>query len=174
MSIRKLKFLILLLFFPSLLFSQIEEVERLYKNATVACFFSASKLNSYYDLQYAESILDSTKFAFSRLEKTHPKYDTLSENINALEKELNISKEIATDNLNYIFPSFSLLAGHRVDYNFIDDTEELLLEDLLQSFLNQADPIHKGNLSTTSHFIIFEVEPFSMMHVGVLLDYISL
>lgn len=170
--IRKLKFLILLLI-PSLLFPQIEEVERLYKKATVACSFSASKLNSYYDFKFAESILDSTKIAFSKLEKNHPKYSTILANINALENELKISGEIAEDNLNYIYPSFSALAGHRDDYNFIDNAEELLLEDLLQSFLDQADPIYKGNLSNTSHFIIFEVEPFSFGHIGVLLDYIS-
>ncbi|WP_296636173.1 hypothetical protein [Polaribacter sp.] len=171
---QKLKYLTLFLFLtPSILFSQIEEVEKLYKKATVACFFSASKLNSYYDLKYAETILDSTKIALSRLEKTHPKYNIILSNINSLESELKTSKEIAEDNLNYIYPSFAVLAGHRNDYNFIDDTEELLLEDLLQNFLDQADPIYKGNLSTTSHFIIFEVEPFSFGHIGVLLDYIS-
>ena len=165
--------LVVLLFVPSLLFSQVEEVERLYKKATVACFFSASKLNSYYDIQYAKSILDSTKIAFLKLDKTHPKHKSILANINALENELIISEEIAQDNLNYIYPSFSVLGGYRDDYNFIDDTEELLLEDLLQSFLDQADPVYKGALSDTSHFIILETEPFSFMHVGVLLDYIS-
>lgn len=172
--IRQLKSLIIFLsLIPSLLSSQVEEVERLYKKGTVACFFSASKLNSYYDFKYAESILDSTKNAFLKLEKTHPKYNSILANINALENELATSREIAEDNLNYIYPSFSVLAGHRDDYNFIDDTEELLLEDLLQVFLDQADPLFKGNLSTTSHFIIFEIEPFSFGHIGVLLDYIS-
>lgn len=165
--------LLFLMLIPCILLSQVEKVERLYKKATVACFFSASKLNSYYDFKYAQSILDSTKIAFSKLDKTHPKYSTILANINALESELTISGEIAEDNLNYIYPSFSVLAGHRDDYNFIDDTEELLLEDLLQSFLDQADPIYKGNLSDTSHFIIFEVDPFSFGHIGVLLDYIS-
>ena len=172
--IRQLKSLIIFLsLIPSLLSSQVEEVERLYKKGTVACFFSASKLNSYYDFKYAESILDSTKNAFLKLEKTHPKYNSILANINALENELATSREIAENKLNYIYPSFSVLAGHRDDYNFIDDTEELLLEDLLQVFLDQADPLFKGNLSTTSHFIIFEIEPFSFGHIGVLLDYIS-
>jgi len=165
--------LLFLMLIPCILLSQVEEVERLYKKATVACFFSASKLNSYYDFKYAQSILDSTKIAFSKLDKTHPKYSTILANINALESELTISGEIAEDNLNYIYPSFSVLAGHRDDYNFIDDTEELLLEGLIQSFLDQADPKYKGNLSDTSHFIIFEVDPFSFGHIGVLLDYIS-
>ena len=165
--------LLFLMLIPCILLSQVEEVERLYKKATVACFFSASKLNSYYDFKYAQSILDSTKIAFSKLDKSHPKYNTILANINALQNELLVSREIAEDNLNYIYPSFSVLAGHRDDYNFIDDTEELLLEDLLQSFLDQADPLYKGNLATTSHFIIFEVDPFNFGHIGVLLDYIS-
>lgn len=172
--IRLLKLLLFLfLLGPSILLSQVEEVERLYKRATVACFFSASKLNSYYDFKLAQSILDSTKIAFSKIEKTHPKYDSILANINGLESELEMSREIAEDNLNYIYPSFSILAGHRDDYNYIDDAEELLIEGLLQNFLDQADPLYKGNFSTTSHFIIFEVDPFSFEHIGVLLDYIS-
>ena len=166
--------LIHLILFPILSFSQHEEkYKEYYQKATIATFYSSSFLNGYYELELAFAFADSAKAELSKIPKDNLSLERYQQELNSLEYELNISKSISVDNLNYIYPHYSLIAGYRSDFNLVDDAEELLVEEIVLKQLEQADPLYKGNLIDNTHYILFTIQPYDPAILGVCLDFIG-
>ena len=153
------------------MFSQVDNFDSLYSKSTVSTFYSSTVLNSYHELNLALKLADST---LKLLDKNSEKFKRDSLNIYSLIDELNISKIIAVDNLNYRIPSYSILTNNRSELNIIDEAEELLLEKLLEKHFSQADPLLKGTLNENTHYFTINVNPFDETLLGIALDYFSL
>jgi hypothetical protein len=144
-----------------------------YNEAKVATYYSASVLNGYYDLKLAFLYVDSTKAAINASNLSSGDKMLANAKVNELIAELNISRLIAQDNMNYRYPVYSLMSGHRSEFNVIDDTEELLIESIVDRIINSPDPIWKGNLKDNTHFVLINVSPFNEVHFTVILDYLA-
>ena len=144
-----------------------------YKKATVATFYSSTVLNGYDELKIANLYLDSSR----KVLELYPHFiDSFSEEfkkIAALQSELDGSKLIAEDNLNYIYPPYSLMMGKRTEFNEIDDAEELLVENLIEKVLNLNDPINKGDIRDNADFVLLGIFPFDKNLFLVANDYFS-
>lgn len=150
--------------------AQSNKLDSVYLKAKIATFYSSTVLNSFHELNLAISLTDSL---LNKLEKTSINYRKDSLNYKSLINELNTSKSIALDNLNYRIPSYSVITNNRSDLNIIDDANELLIEDLIEEHLNQADPILKGKINENTHFFLINIRPFDDTLLGVVLDYFS-
>ena len=165
------QYITILLILPFICFSQLDEFDQYYTKSTVATFYSSTVLNSFHELNLASKLADST---LKSLDKNSEKFKRDSLNIHSLIEELNTSKIIAIDNLNYRIPSYSILTNNRSELNIIDEAEELLLEELLKKHFSQADPLLKGTLNDNTHYFTININPFDETLLGVVLDYFSL
>lgn len=167
----------LLLIFNLLLFSnksicQESDFLKHMERAEIASFYSASLLNGYYELELVFDYLDSAENDLKNIKDTSL-YNSLFPRFKSLQDELVVSKDIATDNLNYIYPHYSIISGYRNDFNIIDSPEELLVEDVMLNVLEQNDPFSKGNLLDNSHFILVNYSPFDLGILGVCTDFLT-
>ena len=96
-----------------------------------------------------------------------------NEVINALREEHSISESIATDNINYIYPSSSLMSGYRDDFIIKDDAEELLVESLIEKVLLQFDPLNRGLIKENIDYVVFQIIPFNQTIFQVASDFMS-
>ena len=92
-----------------------------YKKATIATFYSASVLNGYDELKLANLYLDSARGVLEKNQQYKHLLNAEYKQVNALQSELEGSKLISEDNLNYIYPPYSLMMGQRPEFNQIDD-----------------------------------------------------
>ncbi|MBL6729826.1 MAG: ATP-binding protein [Bacteroidia bacterium] len=144
-----------------------------YKKATVATFYSSTVLNGFDELKVANLYLDSSRQVLELYPLLKDSFSEEFQKIAALQSELDGSKLIAEDNLNYIYPPYSLMMGKRPEFNEIDDAEELLVENLLEKVLNLNDPINKGNIRDNADFVLLGVFPFDKNLFLVSNDYFS-
>ena len=144
-----------------------------YIKATTATFYSASVLNGYFELKLANAYLDSCKIMLKKFPPSAEEIREANLLLANLESELKVSKGIAADNMNYQYPSFSVMAGHHADFNELDDTEELLIEAITDRVINSADPLLKGNLKDNTHFVLVGMKPFNETLFTVVLDYLA-
>ena len=93
-----------LLLIPSFIFPNENKFNDFLKKAQIATFYSSEYLNGYYELNLAFSYLDSAKYELDKIPSENPLRPVYSSQYNSLYNELNISKSIAADNLNYIYP----------------------------------------------------------------------
>ena len=114
---------------PVTISAQESNWKRHYDKAVVATFYSASALNGHDELEVANLYLDSARKAIAFDSTAVPEDLAL---ITSLQQELDVSEDIASDNLNYIYPAFSVIKGDRKEFNVIDDPAELLIESLVE------------------------------------------
>lgn len=145
----------------------------LYTKATIATFYSASVLNGYYDLRLAETYLDSVEASIKRTPPPAKEYAEALGKVVALRRELSVSRGIAEDNMNHRYPAFSLMGGHRPELNDVDDTQELLVETVIDRAISSPDPLVKGNLKDNTHFVLLSVVPHDQTLVTVGLDHLA-
>ena len=170
-----MRFLInlIFLFFPFLIFFPQEgKFNDYYNKAELATFYSSEYLNGFYELELAFAYLDSAESSLNAIGDS-TLFSMCNQKLLTLKNELSVSKDISVDNLNYIYPHYSLIAGYRNDFNLIDNAEELLIEEVLLKQLNQADPFYKGNLIDNTHFILFNIDPFDDGLLGVCIDFLA-
>ena len=172
MSLFKSFLLLFLVLFSHLSRGQEKDFMDYMERAEIASFYSSSYLNGYYELELACDYLDSAESALSSIQDSllSKKY---SFRLNSLKDELSVAKDIAADNLNYIYPHYSLISGYRNDFNIIDAPDELLVEDVLLKILEQADPFFKGSLIDNTHYILVNVTPFDLSMLGVCTDFLA-
>ena len=144
-----------------------------FQKAKVATFYSSTFLNGYYELNMAFSFVDSARSQLSKIPDENSNKIKFKSQLNALYNELKISESISVDNLNYIYPHYSLIAGYRQDFNLIDEPEELLIEEVINKHLSQADPFFKGNLIDNSHVVLINITPFDSTFLQVALDFLG-
>lgn len=142
-----------------------------YKKATVATFYSATVLNGYDELKLAYLYLDSARGVLEDNEKYKHLLNEEYKKVESLQSELEGSKLISEDNLNYIYPPYSLMMGHRPEFNQIDEAEEVLIENLLEKVLNLNDPINKGIIRDNADFVLTGIYPFDKNLFLVTNDY---
>ena len=142
-----------------------------YDKAVVATFYAGTVLNGYHELTLAQAYVDSAQAELDAM--AVPDSAGLAA-VADLRNELAISEEIAVDNLNYIYPAFSVFTTEHPEYNIVDDPAELLLEALTEKVIELQDPLFKGTVNENGEFVIVQVTPFDAMHVNVLLDFMSL
>ena len=147
-----------------------EEWREHYDKAVVATFYSASAMNGHDELEVAKLYLDSARASIA-LDSTGSREDWAL--LNALQAELDVSEDIAADNLNYIYPAFSVIKGERTEFNVIDDPAELLIESLVERAVGIADPLHRGLVKESGHHVLVQVQPFDAVHLTVVLDYLT-
>lgn len=140
--------------------------EEYYKKATVATFYSSSVLNGFDELTLAQLYTDSAE-AYC-LEDSNRK-----SKISDLRTEHTVSKYIASENINYMYPAFSLMAGYRPDFIIRDDAGELLVEALLEKVLDQNDPLNKGRFRDNTDYLLLSVEPYDSVYFTVASDYLG-
>lgn len=150
--------------------AQNQKFSEQYAKASTATFYSSTVSNPFHELNYAIKLADSAKVLLNPNSVT---YLSDSIKIHSLINELNSSKLIAEDNLNYQIPGYSLIVNSRDDLNFIDDAQELLIEFLIQRIFSQADPLQRGLISENTNFFIVNINPYSDILMGVVLDYFS-
>ena len=121
------KIIFLCFFYPLCFFSNESVFLDYFNKAKIATFYSSTYLNGFYELDLAYRYADSAKYALDSLGSSDSLKNIYESQLNSLYNELNISKSIAVDNLNYILPHYSLIAGYRSDYNLVDEAEELLV-----------------------------------------------
>ena len=141
-----------------------------YTKAEITSFYSATVLNGYYDLKLPNLFLDSATESLKTIENLG-ELNLAKEKIGQLRSEIAISTSIAEDNMNYRYPAFSLMSGHRPEFNTVDDAEEALIESVIDKALNTADPLLKGMLKDNPHFLLFNIQPFDETLYTVGLDY---
>lgn len=141
-----------------------------YDKAVVATFYSASAMNGHDELEVAKLYLDTAR-AFIVLDSTASIEDRAL--LSALQAELDVSEDIAADNLNYIYPAFSVIKGERTEFNVIDDPAELLIESLVERAVGIADPLYRGLVKENGHHVLVQVQPFDAVHLTVVLDYLT-
>lgn len=168
---KKIAFLFLLISFVG--FSNEKKFHEYFQKAKVATFYSSTYLNGYYELNMAFSFLDSARLQLPQIPDENINKIKFENQVNALYNELKISESISVDNLNYIYPHYSLIAGYRQDFNLIDEPEELLIEDVINKHLTQADPFYKGNLLDNSHIVLINITPFDSTFLQVALDFLG-
>jgi hypothetical protein len=168
---KKITFLFLLISFFG--FSNEKKFHEYFQKAKVATFYSSTFLNGYYELDMAFSFVDSARLQLSQIPEENLNKTKFKSQLNALYNELKISESIAVDNLNYIYPHYSLIAGYRQDFNLIDEPEELLIEEVINKHLTQADPFFKGNLIDNSHVVLVNITPFDSTFLQVALDFLG-
>ena len=142
-----------------------------YDKAVVATFYAGTVLNGYHELTLAQAYVDSAQAELDAM--AVPDSVGLAA-VADLRNELSISEEIAVDNLNYIYPAFSVFTTEHLEYNIVDDPAELLLEALTEKVIELQDPLFKGTVNENGEYVIVQVTPFDAMHVNVLLDFMSL
>ena len=140
--------------------------EEYYKKATVATFYSSTVLNGYDELKLAQLYTDSAEAYCLGDSKRKSQ-------INDLRTEHNVSKYIASENINYMYPAFSLMAGYRPDFIVRDDAGELLIEALVDKVLDQNDPLNKGKLRDNTDYLLLSVEPYDSVYFTVASDYLG-
>ena len=116
---KKIAFLFLLISFVG--FSNEKKFHEYFQKAKVATFYSSTYLNGYYELNMAFSFLDSARLQLPQIPDENINKIKFENQVNALYNELKISESISVDNLNYIYPHYSLIAGYRQDFNLIDE-----------------------------------------------------
>ena len=168
---KKIAFLFLLISFVG--FSNEKKFHEYFQKAKVATFYSSTYLNGYYELNMAFSFLDSARLQLPQIPDENINKIKFESQVNALYNELKISESISVDNLNYIYPHYSLIAGYRQDFNLIDEPEELLIEDVINKHLKQGDPFYKGLLLDNSHVVIINITPFDSTFLQVALDFLG-
>ena len=168
---KKITFLFLLISFFG--FSNEKKFHEYFQKAKVATFYSSTFLNGYYELDMAFSFVDSARLQLSQIPEENLNKTKFKSQLNALYNELKISESIAVDNLNYIYPHYSLIAGYRQDFNLIDEPEELLIEEVINKHLTQADPFFKGSLIDNSHVVLINITPFDSTFLQVALDFLG-
>ena len=144
--------------------------KRYYDKAVVATFYSGSVLNGYHELKLAQAYADS---AMAELESMAKPDSAGVATVVDLIEELAISEDIAVDNLNYIYPAYSVFTTEHPEFNIVDDPAELLLEALTQKVIELQDPLFKGTVDQNGEYVIVQVTPFDAMHVNVLLDFMA-
>ena len=154
-------------------FSNEKKFNEYLQKAQIATFYSSSFLNGYYELNMAFSYVDSAYKELKKIDSVNPYRFKYESQLKALHNELKISKSISEDNLNYIYPHYSLIAGYRSDFNLIDEAEELLIEEVINKHLSQADPFYKGNLMDNSHVVLVNISPFDSTFLHVALDFLG-
>ena len=154
-------------------FSSEKKFNEYLQKAQIATFYSSSFLNGYYELNMAFSYVDSAYKELKKIDSVNPYRFKYESQLKALHSELKISKSISEDNLNYIYPHYSLIAGYRSDFNLIDEAEELLIEEVINKHLSQADPFYKGNLMDNSHVVLVNISPFDSTFLHVALDFLG-
>ena len=97
--------------------AQNQKFSEQYAKASTATFYSSTVSNPFHELNYAIKLADSAK---ALLNPNSVTYVSDSIKIHSLINELNSSKLIAEDNLNYQIPGYSLIVNSRDDLNFID------------------------------------------------------
>jgi hypothetical protein len=141
-----------------------------YTKAEITSFYSATVLNGFYDLKLPKLYLDSASHALQFCQNPSEIQEAKSK-IAQLKSEMDISTGIAEDNMNYRYPAFSLMSGHRPEFNTVDDAEEALIESVIDKALNTADPLLKGMLKDNPHFLLFNIQPYDETLYTVGLDY---
>jgi len=167
-----MKFIVFLIF----LFQGIQESDSVqssnylnyYKKAKTSYFYSLGSGNGYHELDLTKRFLDSASTYIKDV-----KVEKYQQQFNVLNDQVNSSNEIATDNINYIIPAFSSLAGYRDDFNIIDDSQELLIEQLLDNIINQSEPNIKAPIKNNQQFIISNINPYNDILSGVVNDFIN-
>ena len=144
-----------------------------YDKATEATFYAASTYNSYHELELTKSYIDSASFYLNKLPDNFLNKKKYADELKVLRKQYDSSLRIATDNINYIFPSFSTFAGYRDDYIKVDDPQELLIESLIENIIIQSDPVIKGSIKNNHQFVLINLDPFDETLLGVSIDYIN-
>ena len=86
--------------------AQNQKFSQQYAKASTATFYSSTVSNAFHELNYAIKLADSAKVLLNPNSVTY-KSDSIK--IHSLINELNSSKLIAEDNLNYQIPSYSLM-----------------------------------------------------------------
>ena len=160
---------ILFLCFSNIVLSQSAETElweKWYHKATAATFYSATVLYGEDEIKRAISFVDSA----NQYTEGVPERIKLVEN---LRNELKISKEIAEDNINYIFPASSLMANHRSEFIYMDDPNVLLIEGLVEKMLDMNDPLNKDKFRENADFVLTTVKPYDDEMAMVVADYLG-
>ena len=143
------------------------------QRATIASFYSKTYQNSFHELNLVNAYIDSAYVELSKISETHPNKSIFLDQINALKEDYLASKSIASDNLNYIFPSFTSFVGLRNDFNTIDDSKELLFEELLENILFQSDPIVKGLIKDNNQYVLLDLKPYDDTLFSVGIDFLN-
>lgn len=143
------------------------------KRATIASFYSKTYQNSFHELNLVNAYIDSAYVELSKISDTHPNKSIFFDQINALKNDYLASKSIASDNLNYIYPSFTSFVGLRNDFNTIDDPKELLFEELLENILFQSDPIVKGLIKDNNQYVLLDLRPYDDTLFSVGIDFLN-
>lgn len=172
MNLTRLKSFLLLTFLglSQLLFGQQKDWKYYYTKAEITSFYSATVLNGFYDLKLPYLYLDSASIALQFCQNPS-EIQEAKVKIAQLKSEMDISTSIAEDNMNYRYPAFSLMSGHRPEFNTVDDAEEALIESVIDKALNTADPLLKGMLKDNPHFLLFNIQPYNETLYTVGLDY---
>lgn len=137
-----------------------------YKKATVATFYSSTVLNGYDELNFASLYTDSAEL--------YAKSDPLRlKQIHDLRVEHQLSREIASENVNFLYPAFSLMAGYRKDFNYRDEAPEILIENLLEKTLELNDPLNKGSLKENTDYLLLTFDPYDSLYFTVASDYLG-
>lgn len=141
--------------------------------AKVATFYSAAYGNGYDELKLAQQYVKSARVKLLKAIENDSSLVRYMPLVDGLWEELSGSEAIAVDNLNYRYPTSSLLAGHRNDFEVRDSAEELLIEDLLEKILDQNDPLTRGRIAESIDFVVLQVAPYDQNLVLVGSDYFS-
>ena len=140
--------------------------EEYYKKATVATFYSSTVLNGYDELTLAQLYTDSAEvFCYGNTKR--------KSQIKDLRAEHRVSQYVASENINYLYPAYSLMAGYRPDFIIMDDAGELLIEALVDKVLDQNDPLNKGKLRDNTDYILISIEPYDSVYFTVASDYLG-
>lgn len=172
MKLLRLKSILLftLLSLSKLVLAEQKDWKYYYTKAEITSFYSATVLNGFYDLKLPKLYLDSASHALQFCQNPSEIQEAKAK-IAQLKSEMDISTGIAEDNMNYRYPAFSLMSGHRPEFNTVDDAEEALIESVIDKALNTADPLLKGMLKDNPHFLLFNIQPYDETLYTVGLDY---
>jgi len=153
--------------------NEIDDLNRILKKARVATFYSATYSNGWDELQLAKSFTDSAELILSHFDASDSSVNNIRDVIRSLKEEHRVSESIAVDNVNYKYPTSSLMSGHREDFIIKDDAEELLVESLLEKVLSQNDPLNKGKISENIDYLVFQVQPYNQTLFLVASDFLA-
>ena len=150
--------------------SGIEELRSAIEKAQVATFYSAAFSNGRGELELAERYADSARAIMTELDSIP---DKMRSTLLGIEKEHEASRSIAEENLNFRYPTASIMCGYREDFVVKDDPDELLVEALVEKTLEQNDPLNKGKIRDNMDYVVLHVTPFDQSLFHVSLDFLT-
>lgn len=156
--------------------SDIELVSELYKHANTYYWYGRMRSNSLYEFHQCREYLDSIDQMIKKIPYQNEELayfvDSISQEAQSFKETIDAMEEVCMDNANGRVPLYHGLTGHNDDYVYIDDADELAIEDGLGNLLNIPYP--SKPLSDVMYHSIVIVDPYDPVLEEVTHQYLSL